>query len=50
MTDTARAGRGSRFPQGAEIVGGTPRQFDAFIKAELKRWPDVMRQSGIKME
>ena len=36
--------------QAAEIVGGTPQQFDAFIKAELKRWPDVVRAAGIKAD
>jgi tripartite-type tricarboxylate transporter receptor subunit TctC len=36
--------------QAAEIVGGTPQQFDAFIKSELKRWPEVVRASGIKAE
>lgn len=36
--------------QGAEIVGGTPQQFDAFIKSELKRWPEVVRAAGIKAE
>jgi tripartite-type tricarboxylate transporter receptor subunit TctC len=34
--------------QAAEIVGGTPQQFDAFIKAELKRWPEVVKAAGIK--
>jgi tripartite-type tricarboxylate transporter receptor subunit TctC len=36
--------------QAAEIVGGTPQQFDAFIKGELKRWPEVVKASGIKPE
>jgi tripartite-type tricarboxylate transporter receptor subunit TctC len=34
--------------QAAEIVGGTPAQFDAFIKSELKRWPEVVKSAGIK--
>ena len=34
--------------QAADIVGGTPQQFDAFIKGELKRWPDVVKAAGIK--
>jgi tripartite-type tricarboxylate transporter receptor subunit TctC len=33
--------------QAADIVGGTPQQFDAFIKSELKRWPEVVRAVGI---
>jgi tripartite-type tricarboxylate transporter receptor subunit TctC len=36
--------------QAAEIVGGTPQQFDAFIKSELKRWPEVIAAAGIKPE
>jgi tripartite-type tricarboxylate transporter receptor subunit TctC len=34
--------------QAAEIVGGTPQQFDVFIKSELKRWPEVVKAAGIK--
>ena len=34
--------------QAADIVGGTPQQFDAFIKGELKRWPEVVKAAGIK--
>jgi tripartite-type tricarboxylate transporter receptor subunit TctC len=37
-------------PQAADIVGGTPQQFDAFIKSELKRWPEVVKAAGIKAE
>jgi tripartite-type tricarboxylate transporter receptor subunit TctC len=33
--------------QAAEIVGGTPQQFDVFIKSELKRWPEVVKAAGI---
>ena len=36
--------------QAADIIGGTPQQFDAFIKAELKRWPEVVKAAGIKPE
>ncbi len=36
--------------QAADIVGGTPQQFDAFIKSELKRWPEVVKASGIKAD
>jgi tripartite-type tricarboxylate transporter receptor subunit TctC len=36
--------------QAADIVGGTPQQFDSFIKGELKRWPEVVRAAGIKGE
>jgi len=33
--------------QAADIVGGTPQQFDGFIKDELKRWPEVVKRAGI---
>lgn len=36
--------------QAADIIGGTPQQFDSFIKGELKRWPEVVRAAGIKAE
>jgi len=36
--------------QAAEIVGGTPQQFDAFIRSELKRWPEVVKATGIRPE
>ena len=35
---------------GRRIVGGTAQQFDAFIKSELKRWPEVVKAAGIKPE
>ncbi len=36
--------------QAAEAVGGSAAQFDALIKAELKRWPQVVKDAGIKVE
>lgn len=36
--------------QAAEIIGGTPEQFDAFIKDELKRWPEVMKAAGAEVK
>lgn len=36
--------------QAADIIGGTPQQFDAFIKSELKRWPEVVKAAGIKTD
>jgi tripartite-type tricarboxylate transporter receptor subunit TctC len=36
--------------QAADIIGGTPQQFDDFIKSELKRWPEVVKTAGIKQE
>jgi tripartite-type tricarboxylate transporter receptor subunit TctC len=36
--------------QAAEIVGGSAEQFDKFIKSELKRWPEVVKATGIKAQ
>ena len=33
---------------GAEPIGGTPAEFDAFIKAEVTKWAKVAKQSGAK--
>lgn len=34
---------------GYELVGGTPQQFDAFVKSEIAKWADVVRRSGAKL-
>jgi len=36
--------------QGAEVVGNTPAQFDAFLKADIARWAPVIKASGAKVE
>jgi tripartite-type tricarboxylate transporter receptor subunit TctC len=36
--------------QGADSVGSTPEELDKVVKAELKRWADVIRDAGIKLE
>jgi tripartite-type tricarboxylate transporter receptor subunit TctC len=36
--------------QGADIKGGTPGSFDAFMREESTRWGEVVRQAGIKLE
>jgi tripartite-type tricarboxylate transporter receptor subunit TctC len=35
---------------GAEIVGDTPEQFDAKIRADIKKWGDVVRVSGARAD
>jgi tripartite-type tricarboxylate transporter receptor subunit TctC len=35
---------------GTELVGGTPREFGAFIKTELAKWARVVKASGAKPE
>ncbi len=34
--------------QGAEPAGGTPQEFDALIKREIKEWIDIVKKVGIK--
>ena len=34
---------------GYELVGGTPGQFDAFVKSEIAKWAEVVRRSGAKL-
>lgn len=36
--------------QGADIEGGTPASFDAFMREESARWGTVVKQAGIKPE
>ncbi len=36
--------------QGADPVGGTPREFTAFIKSEMTKYSRVIREAGIKPE
>lgn len=34
---------------GYELAGGTPQQFDAFVKSEIAKWAEVVRRSGAKL-
>ena len=34
--------------QGVEVVAGTPEEFAALIKAEIKQWAEVIKAAGIK--
>jgi tripartite-type tricarboxylate transporter receptor subunit TctC len=36
--------------QGITAEGSTPEQLSALITSETKRWGDVIRQAGIKIE
>ena len=36
--------------QGAEIIGGTPQSFAAYIQAEIPKWTKVIRDSGARSE
>ncbi|NYT82747.1 tripartite tricarboxylate transporter substrate binding protein [Alcaligenaceae bacterium] len=35
---------------GAEPLGSTPEEFDAFLRAEIKKWQEVVTKAGIKAE
>jgi tripartite-type tricarboxylate transporter receptor subunit TctC len=34
--------------QGAEVIGGTPQEFAAYIKSEIPKWAKVVRDSGAR--
>jgi len=36
--------------QGADVVGNSPEEFSAWIKAEVKKWADVVKVSGAKID
>ena len=36
--------------QGAEVVGNSPDEFAAWIRAEVKKWAEVIRISGAKLD
>ena len=35
---------------GAEGVGSTPAQFTAFVKSEIRKWAQVVRDAGLRVE
>ena len=36
--------------QGADVLGGTPAEYAAYIRAEMPRWARAIRESGAKAE
>jgi len=36
--------------QGAELVGSTPAEFEAYVRSEVQRWSQIMGNAGIKAE
>jgi tripartite-type tricarboxylate transporter receptor subunit TctC len=35
---------------GVDIIGSSPREFDAYIKSEIPKWTAVVKQSGAQVE
>ena len=35
-------------PQGCDLIGDTPEQFQAFVTAEIAKWGRVVRDAGVK--
>ncbi len=35
---------------GADVAGSTPKEFDAFLQAEMQKWGKVIKDAGIKAE
>ena len=36
--------------EGAEVIGNTLEQAAAIVRADLEKWADVIRRTGIKAE
>jgi tripartite-type tricarboxylate transporter receptor subunit TctC len=45
---TAPDARDALLAQGAEPMPTTPQEFDAFLKAEIRKWGKVIKEAGIK--
>jgi len=42
--------RASLADLGVDIIGSTPKEFDAYIKAEIPKWSAVVKASGARLE
>ena len=36
--------------QGLQVIGKTPEQFTAFVKADIAKWATVVKASGVKLD
>ena len=34
----------------SEPIGGTPQEFAAFVAAESKKWAEIIRLAGVKID
>ena len=36
--------------QGWDVIGNTPQEFNAYVRAEIIKWADAVKQSGARAE
>jgi tripartite-type tricarboxylate transporter receptor subunit TctC len=36
--------------QGAEVVGSTPEEFATFIRDDTRKWAEIVKETGIKVQ
>jgi hypothetical protein len=36
--------------EGADVIASSPAQFGAYMKSELAKWAQVIRDNGLKVE
>jgi tripartite-type tricarboxylate transporter receptor subunit TctC len=36
--------------RGADLIQGTPEQFQAYVKAEIDKWGPVVKRAGVSAE
>jgi len=36
--------------EGAEVIGNTPAQFDAYVRSEISKWSNVVKVSGARAD
>jgi tripartite-type tricarboxylate transporter receptor subunit TctC len=42
--------KGMLTAMGAPPIGGTPEEFETYVRADIQKWDGVMQQAGIKVE
>jgi len=46
----AEAGGAQAAVEGAEVIGNTPAQFDAYVRSEISKWSNVVKVSGARAD